>query len=359
MSTIDLDALLAPIPGANPSGADIGFEPVFDEIKEARRADDDYLNQGDWKAEIKVAEWGKVKSLASAVLSERSKDLQVACWLTEGLSNLHGFAGARDGFLLLDGLLRQYWDTLYPERDGDDIEERIGRLSWLDNNLSSTLRRLPMTGPAGDSKGYGYDRLLQAREVDNLARGNEDSAKQALRDGKINSEMWNAAVTGTPASFYEKLFADTAGALEAFKTLAKTIDELFSYDAPSVSQLQEVLTSVAKQAAKMAEEKGVQTSPAEAPASTGDEAADGSAPVAAVAVQQVQGGPPRSREEAIKRLREVAEYFREAEPHSPVAYLIEKAIRWSGMRLDSWLREVVRDDSTRDKLKDMLGYTEE
>ena len=45
-----------------------------------------------------------------------------------------------------------------------------------------------------------------------------------------------------------------------------------------------------------------------------------------------------TRDEAIRQLREVARFFRATEPHSPVAYLAEKAARWGEMPLHEWLR---------------------
>ena len=39
--------LLTPIAGENPSGADLYYDKVFDQIKEARREDDESLPEGD------------------------------------------------------------------------------------------------------------------------------------------------------------------------------------------------------------------------------------------------------------------------------------------------------------------------
>ena len=35
------DNLLNPIPGENPSGEDLRYAPIYDQIKEARRAEDE------------------------------------------------------------------------------------------------------------------------------------------------------------------------------------------------------------------------------------------------------------------------------------------------------------------------------
>jgi hypothetical protein len=55
-AVFNLDALLAPIAGENPSGENLQYSGLHDEIREARRADDD-VPQGDWVHELKVADW--------------------------------------------------------------------------------------------------------------------------------------------------------------------------------------------------------------------------------------------------------------------------------------------------------------
>lgn len=59
--------------------------------------------------------------------------------------------------------------------------------------------------------------------------------------------------------------------------------------------------------------------------------------------------------QALQQLRQVAEYFRQAEPHSPVAYLADKAARWGEMPLHEWLRAVVKDGAALASFEDMLG----
>ena len=56
--------LLNPIAGDNPSGASLRYDPVYDQIKEARRQDD-AGPQGDWQRERKVADYRQVVDLAS------------------------------------------------------------------------------------------------------------------------------------------------------------------------------------------------------------------------------------------------------------------------------------------------------
>jgi type VI secretion system protein ImpA len=67
------------------------------------------------------------------------------------------------------------------------------------------------------------------------------------------------------------------------------------------------------------------------------------------------GGAPQTRAQALAQLRAVAEYFRHTEPHSPVAYLAERAAKWGEQSLHVWLRGVVKDPAVCAQLEEMLG----
>jgi len=112
-SVIDLDVLLQPLEGENPSGESLRYSGLYDEIAEARRADDT-LNRGEWQEELKVADYRKVIELATPALASQSKDLQIGAWLSEALVKQFGFSGLRDSMKLLAGLQDSFWDTLHP-----------------------------------------------------------------------------------------------------------------------------------------------------------------------------------------------------------------------------------------------------
>ncbi|WDD99149.1 ImpA family type VI secretion system protein [Thalassomonas actiniarum] len=48
-----------------------------------------------------------------------------------------------------------------------------------------------------------------------------------------------------------------------------------------------------------------------------------------------------NRDQAFQELRRLADYFNKAEPHSPVSFLLEKAIRWGYMSLPELMQELV------------------
>ena len=57
----------------------------------------------------------------------------------------------------------------------------------------------------------------------------------------------------------------------------------------------------------------------------------------------------------MQQLRLVADFFRRTEPHSPVAYLADKAASWGDMPLHLWLRSVIRDPGAIAGVEELLG----
>src|SRR5699024_2349842 len=67
-----------------------------------------------------------------------------------------------------------------------------------------------------------------------------------------------------------------------------------------------------------------------------------------------------SRLEALQQLQRVADFFKQTEPHSPVAYLAERAAKWGEMPLHTWLKSVLKEESgALGHLEELLGFSEE
>jgi type VI secretion system protein ImpA len=118
-SVLDFDALLAPVPGDNPAGADLRADPcptslhyaIKDARSAARAAERQQLAGEDGAS---PPDWRPVLRRGTEALAQKSKDLEVVAYLTEALVRLHGFAGLRDGFRLARELVERFWDGLYP-----------------------------------------------------------------------------------------------------------------------------------------------------------------------------------------------------------------------------------------------------
>lgn len=361
---LDFDRLLAPVSPDLPSGENLQYSGLYDEIREARRADDQ-LEQGDWKRELKVADWDEAVALATDALLTKTKDLQIGAWLAEGLTMTKGFAGCRDGLKLMKGLHAEFWDTCFPEIDEGDMEGRANVLSFFDRQVALALRRAPLTRAPGmnfswlewsESRPYDIpESIAGPLDADSQSRL-ADLKRQAAEENKTSGEDYRKAKAGTPKSWYEDASKALAQAWDEFQGLDRVMDEKFGRQTPGLGELKKALEEVRRVVdATLKEKRALEPdAPAAAGAAGGEDA--GAAAEGGV-VYRVAGpsGPIRGRAEALARLGEVAEFFRQTEPHSPVSYLVQRAIAWGQMPLEIWLADVIKDTSVLDGIKETLG----
>ncbi|PND32982.1 type VI secretion system protein TssA [Achromobacter pulmonis] len=357
----DIDTLLQPIPGEAPCGVDMVFSAEFDAIREARRHDDPHLDQGDWIIDIKEADWPQVIAICTGVLRERSKDVRVAAWLAEAWAKTRGFAGLRDGFLLVDGLCRGYWDGLHPVPDEGDVQQRVGNLAWLLSRSQQLIRELPLTQSEGGR--YGAALWESATQLANAVKRAPQNAAELTR-GKLTLEQFDAARRDTPPAFYSELEGSLQSCFAALDMLEATLTQRLGDEGPAFSPVREALKSVAELAHRFARDAGLlpraETPAAPAAAAPAQPAATRLEPTLSPAEPQPAApaaarGPLQTRDQALAQLREVAEFFRRTEPHSPVAYLADKAANWGEMSLHLWLRTVLKNDDALAGLEELLG----
>jgi type VI secretion system protein ImpA len=341
---LNLERLLAPVGGARPCGEDLAFSSEIDAIVRARQADDPSLEQGAWVTELKEADWKFVAKQCAQLIEQRSKDLQLAVWLAEAEAKTAGLRGLADSLMLVAALCDRWWDGLYPLPDEDGHERRIGNLSWLAARIAPLLREVPLTESQTGQPGYALRDFDVAR-----MHGGEELAK-----------LETARARSSPA-FFAALLRDGEHCAGALERIEHSVDARLGVDGPSFSAAKSGLQSlmlfvkpmVKEGAAPLDAGKPAGGAPAAVSAMTPATAAG---PVEAVeAANGIGGGPPQSRAQALAQLREVAEFFRRTEPHSPVAYLAEKAAHWGEQPLHVWLRSVVKDDASFAHIEEMLG----
>jgi type VI secretion system protein ImpA len=354
--TLDLDALLAPLPGEKPAGEFVRYAGPYDAIQEARRADDD-LAQGEWTREGKAADWLGVIAIATETLATKSKDLRIAAWLVEALVKRHGFAGLRDGLRLMRELQARFWESLYPSIEDGDLEARAGALEWLNEKLPLSLRAVPLTRPR-DGEAYSLIQWEESRAVENLARSNPEAHQAALAEGKLSGERFDKAVAGSPRAYYEPLFEDLSQSREECDQLSGEVDKHFGRDAPSLLAVKKALEDCSALVERIVKEKRI-LEPDAIPAQGEGQAAGEGGPLAEFAPPGSVPFAPQDRADALRRLSAVADFFRRTEPHSPVAYLVQRAVQWGQMPLDAWLREVIGDEVVLARVRETLGLKDQ
>jgi type VI secretion system protein ImpA len=344
---IDVEALLQPISEKDPSGADLRYDPLTDQIKEARRREDD-LNQGVWKRDVKTADYVLVIKLATEALGKRTKDLQIAAWLAEALLRREGVSGFRQGLELIRKLLETYWDTVYPQIEEDgDLELRATPLRWVGSQLDTAVRSAPLT-----QAGHNWYQYRESRSLPTEDEARSDSAKQQRRNdavagGAVTAEEFDKGFEATPVAASQKLYDNLTGLIQFVQDLDGYCDEKFGEAAPDFSPLRTSLEEVQQTARMLLIKKGgLQAAPQQAeaplemdqdlgPTETATEVQNfsaGSAPAPA-APRRARGGiDPADFDDAVERIIAVSRFLRREFPYSPAPYLMLRALRWGELR---------------------------
>jgi type VI secretion system protein ImpA len=364
----NIATLLEPISESSPCGDDLLFSADFDAIQNARRFDDPSLDQGEWVTEIKEANRPFVVERSTNLLKTQTKDLRLAVWLTEGLAIEEGVTGLTDGYGLIAGLSGRYWDHLHPLPEGDDAEYRLGNVAWLVGRTAELLRAMPLTGAPGDP--YSTVDWEVATHVAQAVRRDPDHADDIAR-GKPSIEQIEASKRATPVPFYSGLLADLKAFEAAMLALEQELDRRAGDAAPSFRQAKDAYDGVYRLAERFAREMGV-SAEAAAPKVQKPEGIERAEPSFKTSPQReepvlttvstnspVSSAGIQNRAQAVAQLRAVARFFRSTEPHSPAAYLADKAAEWAEMPLHQWLSTVVKDDGSLAHIRELLGVKPE
>ncbi|HTS28421.1 MAG TPA: type VI secretion system protein TssA [Bryobacteraceae bacterium] len=344
--------LLNPIPGDSPTGKYLKFDPIYDQIREARR-EEQADAQGEWQTQIKVADWALTIKLISNALATKTKDLQLAVWLAQALLKKEGIESFRDGLEFVLQLMETFWDGLWPAIEDDDLELRKAPIEWMGtesdrepNRPTSALRFVPLT-----KSGLTYVQcIMETREV-----GTEDAAdtwdkqqarKKKIEEGKTAPEAFDKEFEGTPKAFYAGLEKTFDSTLEILGKIEKFCDERFGDESPSLRPLRNMLIEVRTAnhvllVRKREKEPDPEPVPEAAPqaeaTATAEEAAaapDSSSGAAAAPTRAaVYLAPlPGTYEDAVARVVAAARFMRQQNACSPTSYLMLRGLRWGELR---------------------------
>jgi type VI secretion system protein ImpA len=363
---IDFDKLLAPISDDAPCGGDIREDSsptsVYYRLKDARsaaRAAERAMDADDESGGL-LSDWRTILELSPGVLTTQTKDLEIAAWYAEALLRSEGYAGLRDGFQLIAGLVENFWDGLYPLPDEDGIETRVAPLTGLNGESSDGALIQPLRKSVlfpGAEKDFALWHYEQASELARVA----DAAKRQARidSGAATMEALEAAVKSLPAGHFRTLLDDIDACAAAFAAMGDKLYEKAGHDAPPAGAIRNVLTAARDAVADLGRDKLAMADAQAANAAGGAAAAPsaGGAPSAgsagfsagggATAQANVGGGVIASREDAFRVLLQIADFFRKTEPHSPISYTLEEVVRRGRLSLNELLEELIQDETTR------------
>ncbi|WP_372623333.1 ImpA family type VI secretion system protein [Falsiroseomonas sp.] len=267
----DHAALLAPVSDAQPCGGTLDELPHYEDFRAIATS----AQQPDWGRHLERA----------VELARASRDLRAWVWLTRAALSAEGIPGLAAGLQLISEGLERYWDTLPPQHaDEPDPRERFMRrlftLTQLGvTNFSCPLDALLASGPSLAALRTELDAAVINAVPDAATRRAVEQARAAI--GRIGA-------------LFVTRFGPGQDPQLGFETLLHALDAV---------------------------ERKFAAAGLPRPAAG---AAEGSIPEGPAALPN---GAIHSRDDVVRVLNEVLEYYRANEPSSPVPLLVLRAKR--------------------------------
>ena len=350
----NLSLLLEPIPGKNPCGDPLRYTEVYDQIRDARREDDEKLPQGVWKTEIKKADWEQVDHLCQEALKNRSKDLQIAAWLTEAWLHLEGIGGLARGLDLILGLSKTFWTGIHPQMNEGGYELRIVPYEWINTRLSEDSPCAVISAPS-DRTALPY-RLLDFTEANRLElsakRSPAQGASQPPETKQPSLAKISLSIDQTSTAFYRYMDENCMLALKLMLELEEELRLHLGGESPTFYRLREKVEALQRFATHVLDERGEKKGAKKAEL-------DKSSPIVPQSHKKHLSGSIENREQAYIILGEVASYLERIEPHSPTPYLIHRAISWGDMSLSQVFADILTNGRDLSLLLDILNVKKE
>ena len=355
----NVDALLVPVSAAHPAGIDIRndrsatspYQIIKDARNMARAAERNNLFDG--KRNEADQHWRKVLDCAPNILISHGKDLEIACWYTEALIRTHGFQGLCDGFTLIRKLISQYWESLFPLPDEDGLETRTACLSGLngegnDGVLISPIRSVLLSEDISPGP-FNFWQYQQALEVNKIV--DEGTRTKKISQNGFSVEDIERAVNESSDTFFINIHDNLSASITEYQEISRLLEKHCALqELPPTSNIINTLTECLGTICHIGRYK----LPADIDPESLESSENPSAKINTLTTAASQNST-LSREIAFKQLLEISNFFRTTEPHSPVSYMLEKAVRWGNLPLHELILELIPDSSSRDHYGSLTG----
>ena len=365
----DLAGLLAPISPEAPAGRDLreddSLDGLYFRLREARReasaaeraaeapSDDAGPRPLDASPASALQQWRTLGELAIEALTGQSKDLEVAAWLTEALLRSDGLIGLTAGCRLMTGLADSFWDELFPQPDEEGIATRVAPVAALngvgrDGTLIQPLRKIVLFERPTDNTPFYFYQYEQSAEIAGIT--DAEKRQERLDRGVLPLEVVeNEAQTQIAHASLAELRQQVGTAAGAWQSLGQTVDARAGADGAPTSRVRDLLEKIRIVADHFAGPEAA--APEEATGSPSGVEVTG----AVGAASPVVAGGLASREDALRALAQIAEFFRRTEPLSPITYTLQEALRRSRLTWPELLEEIVPDATSRSAILSSLG----
>lgn len=311
----DIDALLQPVSDEAPSGPDLSYDPARQEIEQAfdtsasgEAGEDDT----DWTATIRL------------ILDQgtRTRDIWLGVYLARAGARAGRLDTVEEGCAYLAGLFETFWDSVHPTLDEYGFVGRKGPCESLTRigEFIGPLRRTP---------------LIQHPRLGSYS--GEDIERFAEQgDAADGYGMFRAALEQTD----EEEIRATIDRLDHIRDAIRRVDKVLTENADGDTGTNFTPTYEALEAIRRGLAPYAGLDQAEEASADGDESHDSEAPRNGAARGN---GRIESREDVVRALDAVMDYYRLREPASPVPVALNRAKRWVTMDFLSVIEDIAPD----------------
>ncbi|MEE4376957.1 MAG: type VI secretion system protein TssA [Candidatus Competibacteraceae bacterium] len=334
MAVIDVEQLLQPVSPDAPSGEDLEYDTDFGELESdlQGKAEQQY---GDTIIPAEEPDWRDIQKRTLALL-ERSKDLRLSTYLIRALFQTHGFIGLDEGLMVLRGLLETYWESVYPQLDPEDDNDPTMRANILASlcdweTVLFKLRDVPLVSSPRIGK-------FSLRDID-IATGVQP-APASSDEPPPDSTTIDAAFMDCPLEELQQSAQSVQNAIENVTAIdAYFTDQVGATNAPDLNPLVRELKEAQQVLSDRLTRRGVDVAVPEGAAAEED-ITDGQGGQGVVAVRV---GEITSRDDVIRMLDKICDFYAKHEPSSPIPLLLQRAKRLASKTFLDILRDLAPD----------------
>ena len=353
-----LQAISTPLVGGMSAGEDLRLDidphAIYSGLRDARsevRALERCAENDPASGLADQSGWRTVERLAIEALTTRSKDVELACWLTEGLMRRRGLAGLAEGVQIISALVSGFWTAgLFPH-DEDDPSGRLASITGLsgesrDGSLLQPLRRVVLFEMHDGTpiSLWQYERSRAAELLEGDAK-----AKQAAADLVPFVDV-EATARGHGRAMLLDTARDAMRAADAWRRLEEIVATVVEQQmTPSTGRVRDLLAEFQKIAERYL--PGAELHPAAEEAEADASVLEPSAPED----PDPKIAPVLTRDAMLDEIMRIAGAFRANEPNSPLSYTLEEAVRRARLSWLDLLREVMPDPQPRMSVLSGLG----
>ena len=348
MSVFDVEKLLAPVSPESPSGENLEYDADYIAMEQAATGKPEQ-QFGDKVIPGEEPDWKEVRAKALGLL-ERSKDLRSGMHLVRSASKMDGLAGLSDGMAVLRGLVEKYWDSVHPQLDPEDDNDPTLRVNTIASlcdpaTMLRSVREATLVRSRALGK-YSYrDVLVAAGELPPPAGGE-----------KIEQSSIDAAFADCDGTELKATADAVRSALESTRSLEQEVAQQVGIgNATPLDALTDLLSAMTKLLDQKLEMRGLlHDDEGQAAGASGDAEAEkesdgaGSSVVAAANGRKASTpmsltGDINSRDEVIRALDKICDYYKRYEPSSPVPLFLNRAKRLASKSFLEILRDLTPD----------------